>query len=32
MFQEGLLKDKRVLITGGGTGLRKEIATRSLQP
>src|SRR5258706_2562915 len=31
MFQEGLLKGKRILITGGGTGLGKEIATRYLQ-
>jgi NAD(P)-dependent dehydrogenase (short-subunit alcohol dehydrogenase family) len=28
MFREGLLKGKRILITGGGTGLGKEIATR----
>ena len=28
MFKEGLLKGKRILITGGGTGLGKEIATR----
>jgi NAD(P)-dependent dehydrogenase (short-subunit alcohol dehydrogenase family) len=31
MFKEGLLKGKRILITGGGTGLGKEIATRYLQ-
>ena len=30
MFSEGLLKGKRILITGGGTGLGKEIATRYL--
>jgi NAD(P)-dependent dehydrogenase (short-subunit alcohol dehydrogenase family) len=28
MFKQGLLKGKRILITGGGTGLGKEIATR----
>jgi len=28
MFKEGLLKGKRILITGGGTGLGKEIAAR----
>ena len=27
MFKEGLLKDKRILVTGGGTGLGKEMAT-----
>jgi NAD(P)-dependent dehydrogenase (short-subunit alcohol dehydrogenase family) len=31
MFREGLLQGKRILITGGGTGLGKEIATRYLQ-
>ena len=31
MFKEGILKGKRILITGGGTGLGKEIATRYLQ-
>jgi NAD(P)-dependent dehydrogenase (short-subunit alcohol dehydrogenase family) len=31
MFSEGLLKGKRILITGGGTGLGKEIAARYLQ-
>jgi NAD(P)-dependent dehydrogenase (short-subunit alcohol dehydrogenase family) len=31
MFRDGLLKGKRILITGGGTGLGKEIATRYLQ-
>jgi NAD(P)-dependent dehydrogenase (short-subunit alcohol dehydrogenase family) len=31
MFKDGLLKGKRVLITGGGTGLGKEIAARYLQ-
>jgi NAD(P)-dependent dehydrogenase (short-subunit alcohol dehydrogenase family) len=31
MFKDGLLKGKRILITGGGTGLGKEIATRYLQ-
>ena len=30
MFQEGLLKGKRILITGGGTGLGREIAARYL--
>src|SRR5437867_9409011 len=30
MFKESLLKGKRILITGGGTGLGKEIAARYL--
>ena len=31
MFKDGLLKGKRILITGGGTGLGKEIAAKYLQ-
>ena len=31
MFKEDLLKGKRILITGGGTGLGKEIAAKYLQ-
>ena len=31
MFQDGLLKGKNILITGGGTGLGKEIAGKYLQ-
>src|SRR5229473_1299021 len=31
MFKEGLLKGKRILVTGGGTGLGKEIAAKYLQ-
>ena len=31
MFKDGLLKGKRILITGGGTGLGKEIATQYLK-
>jgi NAD(P)-dependent dehydrogenase (short-subunit alcohol dehydrogenase family) len=31
MFKDGLLKGKRILITGGGTGLGKEIAARYLE-
>ena len=31
MFKEGLFTGKRILITGGGTGLGKEIATRYLE-
>jgi NAD(P)-dependent dehydrogenase (short-subunit alcohol dehydrogenase family) len=30
MFRENLLKGKRILVTGGGTGLGKEIASRYL--
>ena len=28
MFESGLLKDKTIIITGGGTGLGKSMATR----
>ena len=31
MFKDNLLKGKRILITGGGTGLGKEIAQKYLQ-
>ena len=31
MFKEDLLKGKRILVTGGGTGLGKEIAARYLE-
>jgi NAD(P)-dependent dehydrogenase (short-subunit alcohol dehydrogenase family) len=31
MFKEGLLKGKRILITGGGTGLGKEIGAKYLE-
>jgi len=31
MFKEGLLEGKRILITGGGTGLGKEIAAKYLE-
>jgi NAD(P)-dependent dehydrogenase (short-subunit alcohol dehydrogenase family) len=31
MFKEALLKGKRILVTGGGTGLGKEIAAKYLQ-
>ena len=27
MFKDNLLENKRILITGGGTGLGKEMAT-----
>ena len=31
MFKDGLLKGKNILITGGGTGLGREIATQYLR-
>ena len=31
MFKEGLFQGKRILITGGGTGLGREIAARYLE-
>jgi NAD(P)-dependent dehydrogenase (short-subunit alcohol dehydrogenase family) len=31
MFREDLLRDKRILITGGGTGLGKAMAHRFLE-
>ena len=31
MFKKGLFKGKRILVTGGGTGLGKEIAARYLE-
>ncbi len=31
MFQADLLKDKRILITGGGTGLGKSMGRRALE-
>jgi len=31
MFQKDLLKNKRILITGGGTGLGKAAAQRFLE-
>ena len=30
MFRQDLLKGKRILVTGGGTGLGREIAARYL--
>ncbi len=30
MFKDGILKGKRILVTGGGTGLGKEIAAKYL--
>ena len=31
MFQKDLLKGKRILVTGGGSGLGKAMATRYLE-
>ena len=31
MFQPGLMKGKRILVTGGGTGLGRSMAERYLQ-
>ncbi|HUN67741.1 MAG TPA: SDR family NAD(P)-dependent oxidoreductase, partial [Burkholderiales bacterium] len=31
MFKDGVLKGKRILVTGGGTGLGREIAAKYLQ-
>jgi len=31
MFQKDLLKDRRILITGGGTGLGKSMGRRFLE-
>ena len=31
MFKDGLLKSQRILVTGGGTGLGKEMATKFLE-
>ena len=31
MFKENLLKGKRILVTGGGSGLGKEIAAKYLE-
>ena len=31
MFKEDLLKGKRILVTGGGTGLGKEMASHYAQ-
>ena len=31
MFKDDLLKNKRILITGGGTGLGKEMASHYAQ-
>lgn len=31
MFQQDLLKGKRILVTGGGTGLGREMASRYME-
>ena len=31
MFKPGLFKGKRILVTGGGTGLGREMADRYLE-
>ena len=31
MFSENLLADRRILVTGGGTGLGKSMAARFLE-
>src|SRR3954468_1073989 len=31
MFQDGVLKSQRILVTGGGTGLGKEMAAKFLE-
>jgi NAD(P)-dependent dehydrogenase (short-subunit alcohol dehydrogenase family) len=31
MFKDGLLKDKRILVTGGGTGIGREIAAKYVE-
>ena len=31
MFQKDLLKEKRILVTGGGSGLGQAMATRYLE-
>ena len=31
MFQKDLLKSKRILVSGGGSGLGKAMATRYLE-
>jgi len=31
VFKDGLLKDQRILVTGGGTGLGKEMAARFVE-
>ena len=31
MFKDGILKSQRILVTGGGTGLGKEMAAKFLE-